>query len=99
MRSQTTVKTNPSIERAYQRVPTGQLEVNIEEYEALLLDPRLDAEQRAAFLAALWSVIVTFIDLGYRVHPVEQAIDDLHIGEDVNRAIIRAIDSHWHEAA
>ena len=96
---QPAVRTAASVKRRHRHRPVRQLEVDIEKYQLLLDDPSLDAEQRADFLAALWSVIVAFIDLGYRVHPVQQAVDDFPIGEDMNRAIIRAVEAHWREAA
>lgn len=97
--SQTAVKTTPSIKRSYRRRSTRQLEIDIEKYQALLDDPRLDAGQKEDFLASLWSIIVAFIDLGYRVHPVQQAVDDFPIGEDMNREIIRTVEEFWREAA
>ena len=76
-----------------------QIEVDIADYQALLDDLSLDAKQRAEFLAALWSVIVAFVDLGYRVYPVQQAIDDFPVLEDMNRSVLHAIEAHWREAA
>lgn len=97
--SQTAVKTIPSLKRGYRRRSPRQLEIDIERYQALLNDPSLDAGQREDFLASLWSIIVAFIDLGYRVHPVQQAVDDFPIGEDMNRAIIRRVEEFWRDAA
>lgn len=95
---QSTVRTIQKEKRRYPHRPIRKLEVDIERYQALLADPCLDTAQRADFLAALWSVIVAFIDLGYRVHPVQKVVD-VPIGEDMDRAIIRAVEAHWREAA
>lgn len=42
-------------------------------YEHFLEDQGLSAEQKRAMLEALWSIIVSFVDLGFGVHPVQQA--------------------------
>ncbi len=44
-------------------------------YERYLKDGDLAEEQKHAFLEKLWSNIVTFVDLGFGVEPVQQAID------------------------
>lgn len=41
-------------------------------YEHFLEDQGLSAEQKRAMLEALWSIIVSFVDLGFGVHPVQQ---------------------------
>ena len=43
------------------------------QYEHFLEDQGLSAEQKRAMLEALWSIIVSFVDLGFGVHPVQQA--------------------------
>jgi hypothetical protein len=46
--------------------------VDIERYQALLDDPALTPEQREEFLRALWSIVVTFVELGFGVHPLQE---------------------------
>lgn len=97
--NQTAVKTIPSIERGYRRRSTRQLEIEIEKYQALLDDPNLDACQREDFLASLWSIIVAFIDFGYRVHPVQRVVPEFPVGEELDREIIRTVEEFWRDAA
>lgn len=92
------VKTEQNEKRPYRRRPIIDLEIGVERYQTLLEEPGLSAEQREEFLAALWSVISAFIDLGYRVRPVHKATD-FRFGEDLDQAIIRAVEKDWREAA
>ena len=45
-------------------------------YERYLEDSDLTDDQKHAFLETLWSVIVTFVDLGFGIEPVQQAIEE-----------------------
>lgn len=92
------VEPEQSETRRSRRRSTIDLEIGIERYQTLLEEPGLSAEQREEFLAALWSVIAAFIDLGYRVHPVHKATD-FRFGEDLDQAIISAVEKDWREAA
>lgn len=92
------VKTEQNEKRPCRRRSIIELEIGIERYQTLLEEPGLSAQQREEFLAALWSVIAAFIDLGYRVHPVHKATD-FRFGEDLDQAIIRAVEKDWREAA
>lgn len=49
------------------------LQVDIARYQAMLDAPDLDDEQKRQFVEALWHVIVAFVDLGFQIHPVQQA--------------------------
>lgn len=92
------VKSEQNERRGSRRRSIIDLEIGIERYQTLLEEPGLSAQQREEFLAALWSVITAFIDLGYRVHPVHRATD-FRFGEDLDQAIIRAVEKDWREAA
>lgn len=46
---------------------------DVSRYEHFLEDQGLSAEQKRAMLEALWSIIVSFVDLGFGVHPLQQA--------------------------
>ena len=54
--------------------PTLTLDVSL--YESYLQDSDLSEDQKREFLEALWSVIVGFVDLGFGLHPVQQAMAD-----------------------
>lgn len=44
-----------------------------EEYAPYLEDSDLTEEQKREFLETLWSIMVSFVDLGFGIHPVQQA--------------------------
>ncbi len=50
------------------------LSIDYEKYEHYLEDYDLTEAQKQEFLQALWNIIVNFVDLGFGVHPVQQAI-------------------------
>lgn len=44
-------------------------------YEGTLKDSGLSEAEKREFLEALWSIIVSFVDLGFGIHPLQQAGD------------------------
>ncbi len=48
------------------------LTLDVALYEAMLDDPDISAEERAAFIEALWNIVVCFVDLGFGIHPLQQ---------------------------
>jgi len=49
------------------------LTLDVALYEGYLEDSDLTEDQRRDFLEALWSILVGFVDLGFGVHPLQQA--------------------------
>ena len=47
--------------------------VDYEKYEHFLENSDLSEDQKRQFIDALWQIIVGFVDLGFGVHPVQQA--------------------------
>lgn len=45
-------------------------------YEQYLDDADLSEEQKREFIETLWNIIVSFVDLGFGVHPLQQATSD-----------------------
>ena len=45
-------------------------------YEQYLDDSDLTDAQKREFLETLWNIIVSFVDLGFGVHPLQQAASD-----------------------
>ncbi|WP_444666019.1 hypothetical protein [Cereibacter changlensis] len=76
-----------------------QLEVDYERYQQLLACDDLTSRQKADFIDALWAVISAFIDLGFNVHPIQQAIPETLFGEGLNRGIIESVDEFFRQAA
>ncbi|MEO1361012.1 MAG: hypothetical protein AAFU81_11790 [Pseudomonadota bacterium] len=58
-------------ERRFGKRP--HVEVDVEYYQDMIDDPDLNDEQKAQIIEALWSIIVTFVDLGFDVHPNQLA--------------------------
>lgn len=44
-------------------------------YERHLKDSDLSETEKQAFLESLWDIIVNFVDLGFGVHPLQQACE------------------------
>ncbi|WP_157966308.1 hypothetical protein [Oceanibium sediminis] len=49
------------------------LTIDVARYEAFLESSGLTPEQKEEFLGAIWSIIVPFVELGYGVHPLQEA--------------------------
>lgn len=49
------------------------LTVDVEKYQHFLDDADLSEAQKEEVLRALWSIICNFVELGYGVHPLQQA--------------------------
>lgn len=47
-------------------------------YAGFLDDGEMTEAQQREFLEALWSILVAFVDLGFRIHPVQQAIEGVN---------------------
>jgi hypothetical protein len=62
-----------AIDRAASQHPQSHLEVDLEHYQDYLDDPSLTIDQKAEIIGALWTIITTFVELGFGVHPVQQA--------------------------
>lgn len=45
------------------------------DFMQFVVDEELTEQQARTLLAAIWEVVVAFVDLGFGVHPVQQAVD------------------------
>jgi len=50
-----------------------KLEVDVDLYQEMLDHPSLTDTQKEQIIVALWEIIIAFVDLGFGVHPVQQA--------------------------
>lgn len=48
------------------------LTVDVKRYQEFLDGSGLSGEQKEEFLRAVWSVVVTFVELGFGVHPLQE---------------------------
>lgn len=53
------------------------LSIDIDRYQEYLDGSDLTPEQKEEFLRAVWSIVVTFVELGYGVHPLQEACGQL----------------------
>jgi len=54
------------------------LSIDTARYQDYLDGADLTPEQKEAFLQGLWSIVVTFVELGYGVHPLQEACGKDH---------------------
>ncbi len=52
-----------------------KVSLDYERYAAILADQKINEEDKRALIEALWSIITNFVQLGFHVHPVQQATD------------------------
>lgn len=64
--------TTPRLAGSFEAKARPVVTVDIKKYEALLDDPSLSEVQREEFLRALWSIVVSFVELGFGVHPLQE---------------------------
>ena len=64
------------------------LKVDVEKYQSYLDGSDLSDAQKEEFLQSLWSIIVSFVELGYGVHPLQEVC-----GKDAGTLTERAIDA------
>jgi hypothetical protein len=52
------------------------LSIDWDLYLAHLEESDLSEEQKREFIQTLWSIVVSFVDLGFGIHPLQQALPD-----------------------
>lgn len=57
--------------------PRRSLEIDTAKYQKYLDDPALDDAQKEEIIHALWSIMMNFVDLGFGIHPVQEACGEL----------------------
>jgi len=62
-----------AVENAVQPKVNRRLDVDLERYQVYLDDPALSTEERTEVIEALWTIISGFVELGFNIHPVQQA--------------------------
>jgi len=51
------------------------VEVDYELYEDMLDDPSMSKADKRLLVDTLWSIVTSFVELGFGVHPVQQAME------------------------
>lgn len=80
---------NININEIFNRPARPIVGVDVEKYKALLDDETLSEAEKEAFLQALWSIVVAFVDLGFGVHPLQEVIEDGHPSAGLKQAFDR----------
>lgn len=57
--------------------PRRIVEIDVQKYQAYLDNPNIDDDQKEEIVRAVWSIMVSFMELGLGVHPVQQACGQL----------------------
>jgi len=65
-------KTSEMLE-AFSASARPTLSIDVAKYQEYLDGSDLTPEQKEEFLRAMWSIVVTFVELGYGVHPLQEA--------------------------
>lgn len=52
---------------------SNRVEFDLEKYRHYLEDEDLSEKQKLELLHALWMIMTSFVDLGFSIHPVQQA--------------------------
>lgn len=60
----------------------GALTIDWDHYKSLLEGEDISDEEAQAFLEALWSIIVGFVDLGFGIHPLQLIHSDTGDGSN-----------------
>lgn len=63
------------------------LSIDWETYLPFFEEDDIPEDQKQELIEALWSIVVSFVDLGFGVHPVQQVC-----GQDISLAEMPAID-------
>ena len=53
------------------------LEIDVAKYQAMIDDPKISEGEKRQFVEALWQILVTFVDLGFDLHPATVACGKL----------------------
>lgn len=71
------------------------LEIDYELYMKMLEDSEWNDEQKREFIETIWSIVVSFVDLGFGVHPVQQAQAECAQVEDQSCNEAGSLVSSW----
>ncbi len=69
------------LSKALEQATSPSIEIDVAKYQAYLDDPALSDAQKDEIITALWSIMTAFVDLGFGVHPVQQAMDQEACGQ------------------
>lgn len=62
---------NDPVTEAAEDLPIKALTLDFEFYDEMLAKEDIPQDQRREFLETLWSIMVSFVDLGFEIHPLQ----------------------------
>ncbi len=62
-----------ALDRASCKTASRSIEIDVERYQAYLDDPSLSDDRKEITIEAIWTIISAFVELGFDVHPTQQA--------------------------
>lgn len=68
-----TIELDQELDQAFKNTSKKSVEIDIDKYQAYLDDPNLSDEERKELAILIWQIMMAFVDLGFGVHPVQQA--------------------------
>ncbi|WP_397544650.1 hypothetical protein [Roseovarius salis] len=82
MKYDTGANNTSKILEAFSASARPTLTVDVARYQEYLDGADLTPEQKEEFLRAVWSIVVTFVELGYGVYPLQEACGKDSGGDD-----------------
>ncbi len=77
----------------------SRLTLDVDYYQSFLDDTDIPEHKKQEFIEALWSIITAFVDLGFGIHPVQQATKqntELSTSDHTAKIITTVVDE-WEE--
>lgn len=68
-------------------INTPSLQVDCEVYAQMLEASNMSDAEKREFILTIWNLVVSFVDLGFEIHPVQQAcgksisLDEISVGD------------------
>jgi len=73
MNDQREIKYSEAISAQFKASARPNLTIDVARYEKFLEESGMSAEAKQVYLENMWNVILAFVELGYGVHPLQEA--------------------------
>ena len=82
MKDMNSANKTPTISKTFAASAQRVLTVDVERYQSYLDGMNVSDERKEEFLRAMLSIVMTFVELGFGVHPVQQVEGRKPCGKD-----------------
>lgn len=82
MKDQNSANKTPAISETFTSSAQRVVTVDVTKYDQYLRDSDMSPEQKEEFLRAMLSIVLTFVELGFGVHPLQQVGEPEPCGQD-----------------